>query len=128
MTSSRPYLIRALLEWISDNDCTPYLLVAADADGVAVPQRHVQDGRIVLNVSAAATRNFQLDDAAVEFDSRFSGEPFHVVAPLRAVAAVYAKENGEGMAFEVEPPAKAQPPKDDAQPAPRGAPALKLVE
>ena len=128
MTSSRPYLIRALLEWITDNGCTPYLLVAADADGVAVPKGHAQKGRIVLNVSAAATRNFQLDDTVVEFDSRFSGEPFHVVAPLRAVAAVYAKENGEGMAFEVEPPTKAQAPDKETPPARQGAPALRLVE
>ena len=126
MTSSRPYLIRALLEWIGDNDGTPYLLVAADVEGVAVPPDHVKNGRIVLNVSAAATRNFRLDDDVVEFDSRFNGKPFHVVAPLGAVAAVYAKENGEGMAFEVEQARQTAPPK--GKPEAHRAPVLKLVE
>ena len=123
--SSRPYFIRALLDWIVDSGCTPHLLIAADAEGVSVPRDHVRDGRIVLNLSAAAVRNFHLDDAALSFDSRFGGQSFHVVAPLGAVAAVYAKENGEGMAFEVESPN--QPPPDDAQP-PKGAPNLKLVK
>ena len=126
MTSSRPYLIRALLEWIGDNDSTPYLLVAAGVDGVAVPPEHVKDGRIVLNVSATATRNFRLGDDAVEFDSRFNGKPFHVVAPLGAVAAVYAKESGEGMAFEVESARQAAPPEGKREP--RSAPVLRLVE
>lgn len=126
MTSSRPYLIRALLEWIADNDSTPHLLVAADVDGVAVPREHVKDGRIVLNVSAKATRNFRLGDDVVEFDSRFNGKPFHVVAPLGAVAAVYAKESGEGMAFEVGSPRQAPAP--EAKPAARGTPVLRLVE
>ena len=126
MTSSRPYLIRALLEWIGDNDGTPYLLVAADVDGVAVPRDHVKNGRIVLNVSTAATRNFRLDDEVVEFDSRFNGKPFHVVAPLGAVAAVYAKENGEGMAFEVEQGRQTAPPQ--GKPEARRTPVLKLVE
>ena len=126
MTSSRPYLIRALLEWIGDNDGTPYLLVAADVDGVAVPPEHVKDGRIVLNVSATATRNFRLGDDAVEFDSRFNGKPFHVVAPLGAVAAVYAKESGEGMAFEVESARQAASPEGKREA--RSAPVLRLVE
>lgn len=129
MTSFQPHLIRALLEWIGDNGCTPHMAVWADTDGVAVPSRHVRDGRVVLNVSAKATRNFHLDDATVEFDARFDGRLFHVVVPLEAVAGVYAKENGEGMSFGVEAPAKASASAAVERPERGpGAPALKLVE
>lgn len=123
---SRPYFIRALLDWIVDSHCTPHLLICADADGVVVPREHVQEGRIVLNVSAAAVRNFQLDDEAVSFDSRFGGKPFRIVAPLAAVAGVYAKENGQGMSFDVE---TARKPADgeDAPPQRKVGPNLKLV-
>ena len=101
MNSSRPYLINALIDWIADNDCTPFVVVAADVDGVEVPREYVEDDRIVLNISPRAVRNFGMEDGAMTFDSRFGGRPFRVVAPLSAVVAVYAKETGQGMAFEV---------------------------
>ena len=100
MRSPRPYLIRALIDWIVDNGWTPHLLIAADVDGVEVPRDHVQDGRIVLNVSARAVRGFVCADDTVSFDSRFGGRPFHVVAPMAGVVAVYAQENGAGLAFQ----------------------------
>ena len=100
MGSPRPYLIRALIDWIVDNDWTPHLLIAADAEGVAVPRDHVKDDRIVLNVSARAVRGFVCSDEAVSFDSRFGGRAFHVAVPLEAVLAVYARESGAGLAFQ----------------------------
>ena len=99
MHSPRPYLIRALIDWIVDNDWTPHLLIAADVEGVVVPRDHVREDRIVLNVSARAVRDFACGDAAVSFDSRFGGRAFHVVLPLEAVLAVYARESGAGLAF-----------------------------
>ena len=101
MNSSRPYLINALIDWIADNDCTPFIVVAADVDGVEVPADYVQENRIVLNISPRAVRNFDMANGAMTFDSRFGGQPFRVVAPLAAVVAVYARETGQGMAFEV---------------------------
>ena len=100
MRSPRPYLIRALIDWIVDNDWTPHLLIAADVEGVVVPRDHVREDRIVLNVSARAVREFVCGDTAVSFDSRFGGRAFHVVLPLDAVLAVYARESGAGLAFQ----------------------------
>ena len=101
MNSSRPYLINALIDWIADNDCTPFIVVATDVDGVEVPADYVRENRIVLNISPRAVRNFDMANGAMTFDSRFDGRPFRVVAPLAAVVAVYARETGQGMAFEV---------------------------
>ena len=100
MRSPRPYLIRALIDWIVDSDWTPHLLIAADVEGVVVPRDHVEDDRIVLNVSARAVRGFVCSDDTVSFDSRFGGRAFHVVVPLEAVLAVYARESGAGLAFQ----------------------------
>lgn len=102
MRPKRPYLIRALYDWIVDNDLTPYLLVQVDGPDVVVPQDFVEDGRIVLNVSPAAVRSLALENDVVSFSGRFSGQAFNVVVPMRAIAAIYAKESGEGMMFEPE--------------------------
>ena len=99
MRSPRPYLVRALVDWIVDNDWTPHLLVAADVEGVSVPREHVKEGRIVLNISARAVRRFDCADEVVSFDSRFGGRAFHVVVPLEGIVAVYARETGAGLAF-----------------------------
>ncbi|MDH3354874.1 MAG: ClpXP protease specificity-enhancing factor [Chromatiales bacterium] len=99
MTSSRPYLIRALYEWISDNDMTPYILVDAEYENVVVPLEYVEKGKIVLNISLGAVENLTLGDEAVELDARFSGKPMQVHAPVQAVLAIYARENGKGMVF-----------------------------
>ena len=97
MTSSRPYLIRAVHEWIADNGLTPQMLVDAEVEGVVVPAHCVENGRIVLNVSASAVRGFCIGKDLVEFDARFSGSGFHVELPVRAVLALVARENGVGM-------------------------------
>ena len=101
MTSRRPYLLRALLDWILDNQQTPYLLVQVD-EKVTVPTSFVQDGRIVLNLAPMAIRNLVVGNEAITFDGRFSGQNFPVHIPILAVLAIYAKETGEGMLFEPE--------------------------
>lgn len=99
MTSSRPYLIRALHEWIIDNGLVPHLLVNARAKGVNVPSQHVRDGKIILNVSPSAVQHLQLGKDRVEFNARFGGVTLKISVPVSAVLAIYAKENGQGMVF-----------------------------
>lgn len=103
MTSCKPYLVRAIYDWIMENKCTPYLLVDAEFPGVQVPFEFVKDGQIVLNISAGATGGLMLGDDVIEFNARFGGEPRHLIVPLSAVLFIYAKENGEGMPFPPEP-------------------------
>ena len=102
MTSHRPYLLRAMHEWILDNDLTPYVIVSTASVDTQVPPGHAENGRIVLNVSPTAIRNLSITNERLEFDGRFGGRSFHVAAPIDAVMAVYAKETGQGMAFESE--------------------------
>jgi stringent starvation protein B len=99
MTSSRPYLLRAIYDWIVDNGLTPYLLVDATADKVEVPQQYVNNGKIILNISPAAVQNIHLGDDEVSFNARFDGQPMSCLAPIAATLAIYAKENGRGMVF-----------------------------
>ncbi len=99
MTPNRPYLLRALFEWICDNNCTPYLLVDATLEGVEVPPEHVNAGRIVLNASGTAVANFDISDERVSFNTRFSGRDTFISVPMAAVLAIYAKETQEGMTF-----------------------------
>lgn len=102
--SRRPYLIRAIYDWATDNDFTPHLLVAADAEGVTVPRQYVQEGRITLNVSPMAVQSLDLNSDPIWFSARFSGKPFEVSIPVGAVLAVFARENGEGIVFgDIEP-------------------------
>jgi len=100
MTSSKPYLIRAIHEWCVDSGFTPYLVVQVDRR-TRVPREFVRDGQIVLNISPEATHQLALGNDEITFQTRFSGVPFQVSVPVDAVAAIYARENGQGMAFEV---------------------------
>jgi len=97
MTSHRPYLLRALYEWIADNGLTPHLLVDATRPGVRVPTHAVKDGRIVLNIAERAVAHLQMDNDDVRFSARFGGVSHAVIVPIDAVLAVYARENGQGM-------------------------------
>ncbi len=100
VSSSRPYLIRALYEWIVDNGWVPHILVDARAKNLQVPEQYVgSDGRIVLNISPDATRGLLIGNDRIVFTTRFSGVSYQVCVPPFAVKAIYAKENGEGMAF-----------------------------
>jgi len=99
MNSSRPYLIRAIHEWIVDNGLTPYLLVNAELEGVVVPTQYVQEGRIVLNLAPRAVAGLALGNDLIEFHARFGGVETPLSVPVPAVMAIYAQENGQGMAF-----------------------------
>ncbi|MDH3994610.1 MAG: ClpXP protease specificity-enhancing factor [Gammaproteobacteria bacterium] len=128
MTSSRPYIMRALYEWIVDNDCTPYVLVDATVAEVQVPQQFVKDGQIVLNISPSAVMDLNITNDAVFFNGRFGGVATDVYVPVSAVVGIYARENGQGMVFE---PEEAPEPPDDPPPEPdkpEGRPALKIVK
>lgn len=129
MTSNRPYLIRALYEWLVDNDLTPHLLVDAGKEEVVVPAQFVEEGRIVLNVTPTAVRSLQLGNDYITFNARFGGTPMDVVVPPDAVLGIYARENGRGMLFpeEVESEDSDTPPEDDPKP-PRDRPTLKVVK
>lgn len=128
MTSNRPYLIRALYDWLVDNELTPYLLVDAERESVEVPSRYVEEGRIVLNVSPTAVRDLNLGNELIAFEARFGGTAFAISVPPDAVLGVYARENGKGMLFpEQETEESDDPPKPDG-PAPNGRPTLKVVK
>ena len=110
MTSSRPYLIRALYEWIVDNGMTPHILVNANAAGVEVPQQYIRDGRVVLNIAPTAVHALQLGNESIAFNARFDGVSHIVRIPCSAVMAIYARENDQGMVFAEEPPPKPDKP------------------
>ncbi len=110
----RPYLLRALYDWIVDSELTPYLLVTVDSESVQVPMEYVSEGKIVLNVSPMAVRDLDLGQDAVAFSGRFGGRPFPIHLPMSSIQAIYAKETGEGMMFEAE---NAGPPEDPEPPA-----------
>ena len=122
MTPNRPYLLRAMHEWIVDNGLTPHIVVDAQREHVQVPASCVRDGRIVLNISTTAVRGLTLGNEWVEFSARFGGTPFDVVVPVHAVLAIMARENGTGMSFP-DPGDDRPPPRE-----PKGRPSLKLVK
>ncbi|OGT60473.1 MAG: ClpXP protease specificity-enhancing factor [Gammaproteobacteria bacterium RIFCSPHIGHO2_12_FULL_63_22] len=97
MTSNRPYLLRALYQWIGDNSMTPHLLVDATREGVQVPASTVKEGRVVLNIAARAVANLDLGNRDVRFKARFGGVSQSVVVPMSAILAIYAQETGQGM-------------------------------
>lgn len=146
-TSTKPYLIRALYEWCTDNGLTPYLAVSVN-EHTRVPRAHVRNGEIVLNISALASHRLQLTNTEVSFTARFSGMAEEIWVPIAQVTAIYAKETGHGMAFEVsKPPAELvavegltedeadsqqvdppPPPKPPTKTGPGGRPALRRVK
>lgn len=99
MTPNRPYLLRALFDWILDNHMTPHLLVDAEADDVHVPSQFIDNGKIVLNISPSAVRQLEIGKETVLFSARFGGASFDISVPIKSVLAIYAKENGQGMVF-----------------------------
>lgn len=99
MTSTKPYILRAFFQWILDNQLTPYLAVNANFPGTQVPLQHVEEGKITLNINPLAVRDFTIGNEFVSFDTRFSGIIHAIRVPLKAVLAIYARENGRGMVF-----------------------------
>ncbi|WP_434025919.1 ClpXP protease specificity-enhancing factor [[Pseudomonas] boreopolis] len=120
MTSHRPYLLRALVEWINDNGMTPHILVDAGLQGVQVPPSSVQDGRVVLNIAERAVVHLHMDNDGVSFTARFGGVSHPVYVPMSAVLAVYARETGQGMALPDDIPGTSGEPPDDDAPPPQG--------
>lgn len=138
LPSTKPYLVRAIHEWCCDNGYTPYLAVVVDAN-TRVPIEFVRDGQIVLNISADATNRLRLGNDYVEFQARFGGVARDISVPLANVAAIYARENGAGMAFDLDAEAAAdaeakaaapgaEAPEPDPQPTPPSRPHLQRVK
>ena len=137
MTPSRPYLLRAFFDWLLDNDLTPHLVVNANIPHVMVPMQFVQDGQIVLNISPSAVRHLHMDNDVVTFEGRFGGVPHSLYVPISAILGIYARENGQGMVFDLESPMDDEeeiesdddlPPPDSEPPRPSGRPSLKVVK
>ncbi len=131
----RPYLLRAMHQWITDSGCTPHVIVDAERAGEDVPHAYVQDGKLVLNLSYSATQRLKIDNDSVEFDARFAGVIHHVRFPVSAVMGVYARETGEGMMFPdqdggPEPPEPPSPKPGPAEDSGGGAkrPQLRVVK
>lgn len=122
MTSHRPYLLRALVEWINDNGMTPHLFVDAGISDVRVPASAIKDGRVVLNIAERAVVNLRIDNDGIRFTARFGGVSYPVQVPMAAVLAVYARENGQGMALPEEIPGAAASPSKPSSSAPADGP------
>jgi len=135
LTSTRPYLVRAIQEWILDNGLTPHLIVDATYPGTRVPQEHVKDGQIILNISPNAVHHLVLGNEWIQFSARFSGVSRELAIPSEAVLGIIARENAQGLFFPPsEHPAEPETPKEQAQPAEKtpsrrtGGPSLKIVK
>ena len=121
MTSSAPYLLRGLHQWILDNGCTPYLVLDALVDGAVLPEGHIKDGQIVLNISPSAIRDLQIEPEFLSFNGKFQGIAMQIYAPIPAVLGIIARENGEGMWFPREH-------EDNPEPKPPNRPKLKVIK
>jgi stringent starvation protein B len=122
MKARRPYLLRAIHEWITDSLCTPHMVVDAGMAGVEVPRQFVQDGKIVLNVSWTATANLRMTNDDVSFSGRFGGTSMSVHVPMAAVLAIYARETGQGMIFNDDDAPPPSPPGERGDPSKPSAP------
>jgi stringent starvation protein B len=128
MTPLKPYLIRSIYDWILDNNLTPHLLVNAEDPNAVLPQQFVQDGRIILNIRPAAVEALSLGNDAIEFNTRFSGKSTYINAPIGAIMAIYAKENGKGMVFEIEESQNDEPPPPPTEKPKKAKPKLRVVK
>lgn len=129
MSPSQPYLIRAIYDWIIDNDFTPYLLVNAENDEAMIPREYVDEGKIVLNINPTAINDLQLGNDYIMFNARFSGKAMEVSVPVAAVLAIYARENGQGMMFDDNNNLSPTPPDDSTPPEKKPQkPQLKVVK
>ncbi len=125
MSPSQPYLVRAIYEWIIDNELTPYVLVNAEDEYAHIPRQYVENGKIVLNLGPVAVNSLDMGNDFINFNARFGGKAMDVSFPVSAILAIYAKENGQGMVFnetdDDNPPPEPEPDKP-------GKPSLKLVK
>lgn len=115
MTSNKPYFLRALYEWIADNNMVPHIAVDATKNNLKIPLQFVKDGQIVLNISVSAANKLQMTNEFISFNARFGGIGMEVYIPIGAVSAIYARETGEGMMFDTsdDDGGGAPPPSDD---------------
>lgn len=134
MLSTRPYLIRAIYEWCMDAGFTPHLLVQVD-EHTRVPQGYVKDGQIVLNIGAGAVRDLAIDNDWVLFSARFSGISHEIAVPINRIAAIFARENGQGLHFDVQETAGEQAASSSVETGselppepPKGRPQLKVIK
>jgi stringent starvation protein B len=126
MNSNKPYIIRALYEWITDNKLTPYIAVNAAVPRTHVPEQYVKNGQIVLNIAFDAVNMLNISNDQIEFDASFNSVPFQIFIPMQAVQAIYASENGQGMVFNEEE--NSEPPSTEPPNPPKGKPSLKIVK
>lgn len=108
MTARRPYLFRAFYDWIVDNELTPYIMVNTTVYGVVVPQEFIQNNQIVLNIAPQSVGQYSVNNEKIEFNARFGGVPQHIIVPMAAIEAIYARENNMGLGFEDEPQYQSQ--------------------
>lgn len=131
MISNRSYLLRAFYDWITDNKLTPYILLDAEIPHVEVPKQYVKDGKITLNISIDAILDLKIDNKAIQFEASFNGQSTLVYAPIKAVLAIYARENGQGMVFSEEESSQGDDGDGTPPPPPRvrpGGPKLSIVK
>ncbi len=127
-TSKRPYLIRAMHAWMTDNDLTPYVVLDAGTDNLQAPEQYISDDKLILNISYSATRNLILGDDSMNFETRFEGVSRYIDVPTATVIGIYAKETGQGMIFS-EGEATLAPDTDEASDRGSvGRPTLKVVK
>ena len=124
----RPYLLRAMHEWVTDSQHTPHVIIDADRPGVEVPRPFVKDGKIVLNLSLTATQNLSLGNEWIEFGARFAGVVHFIRVPIAAVLGIYARETGEGMVFSDQDLGPEPPPQPSAEEEGARRTHLKLVK
>ncbi len=125
---TQPYLLRAIYEWCVDAGYTPQILVKVDGR-TRVPPGYVKDGEIVLNIGNSATRNLTMDNDWIQFSARFSGTSHEIAVPVNRVAAIFARENGEGLQFPVVDEGASSPGREtEGEPPPKGRPSLKVVK
>ena len=127
MTPLKLYLLRAVYDWAIEGGFTPHVIVDSTLPDVRVPPTHIQDGKIVLNIHPRAVERFELTEHHLSFSARFGGRPFEVYCPLLALRAIYARENGQGIAFP-EAEESSTPPEPSAPPPARKGPVLKRIK
>ena len=126
MTPQKPYLIRAIYEWLIDNGATPYLLVDTSLEGVIVPEAFINDSKIVLNIAPDAVQHYEADNENIYFSARFSGKRMELLIPIEAVLGIYGKENNQGMFFSEEQTSPPTPPSNSTKE--KGKPKLMIVK